>query len=84
MLEEALSISTELGLKPLMERVVELQQKAGVRRNDPAYPAGLAEREVDVLRPIASGRSNLETADKPLISHHTAIRHVSNIFAKDK
>ena len=82
LLEEASSISTELGMKPLQERVVELQQKAGVRRRSPAYPDGLTEREVEVLRLIASGRSNQEIADELFISQHTVVRHASNIFSK--
>ena len=82
LLEEASSISTELGMKPLQERVVELQQKAGTRRRSPAYPDGLTEREVEVLRLIASGRSNQEIADELFISQHTVVRHASNIFSK--
>ena len=81
-LEEALSISAELGMTPLLERVVELQQKAGVRRRSPAYPDGLTEREVEVLRLIASGRSNHEIAEELFISQHTVVRHASNIFSK--
>ena len=82
LLEEAFSISTELGMKPLLERVVDLQQKAGVRRRSPAYPHGLTEREVEVLHLIASGRSNHEIAEKLFISQRTVVRHASNIFSK--
>ena len=82
LLEEANSISTELGMKPLLERVVDLQQKIGPRRKSPAYPAGLTQREVEVLRLIASGRSNHEIADELFISPHTVVRHASNIFSK--
>ncbi len=82
LLEEASSISTELGMKPLLKRVVELQQKAGARRRSPAYPDGLTEREVEVLRLIASGRSNHEIAEELFISQHTVVRHASNIFSK--
>jgi hypothetical protein len=31
LLDEALAISTELGMKPLMERLTALQERAGVR-----------------------------------------------------
>ena len=53
------------------------QRRAGL-----AYPGGLTKREVEVLRLIASGRSNREIADELVISLNTVIRHVSNIFAK--
>jgi len=52
------------------------------RRAALAYPGGLTKREVEVLRLIASGRSNQEIADELVISLNTVIRHVSNIFAK--
>jgi DNA-binding NarL/FixJ family response regulator len=44
--------------------------------------SGLSPREVDVLRLIAGGRSNLQIADELVISVHTVQRHVSSIFAK--
>jgi class 3 adenylate cyclase/DNA-binding CsgD family transcriptional regulator len=47
-----------------------------------AYPGGLTKREVEVLRLIASGRSNREIADELAISLNTVLRHVSNIFDK--
>lgn len=52
------------------------------RRRAHAYPGGLTKREVEVLRLIASGRSNHEIAEELLISLNTVIRHVSNIFDK--
>jgi DNA-binding NarL/FixJ family response regulator len=48
----------------------------------PAYPDGLSEREVEVLRLLASGRSNQAIAGELVISVNTVFRHVSNIFAK--
>jgi DNA-binding CsgD family transcriptional regulator len=43
---------------------------------------GLTPRELDVLRLVASGRSNREIAAELVISEHTVARHVQNIFAK--
>ena len=47
-----------------------------------ALPGGLSQREVEVLRLIAAGRSNPQIADELVISLNTVQRHVSNIFAK--
>jgi non-specific serine/threonine protein kinase len=43
---------------------------------------GLTGREVDVLRLLASGRSNQEIADALFISRRTVTTHVTNLFAK--
>jgi ATP/maltotriose-dependent transcriptional regulator MalT len=45
-------------------------------------PAGLTEREVEVLRLVAAGKSNREIADELFISVKTVARHLSNIFFK--
>jgi HD-GYP domain-containing protein (c-di-GMP phosphodiesterase class II) len=45
-------------------------------------PAGLTEREVDVLRLIARGRSNKEAARQLGISPKTVGNHVEHIYAK--
>jgi DNA-binding NarL/FixJ family response regulator len=45
-------------------------------------PAGLTEREVDVLRLIARGRSNREAARTLGISPKTVGNHVEHIYAK--
>ena len=47
-----------------------------------ARPAGLTEREVDVLRLIARGRSNKVVAATLGISPKTVGHHVENIYAK--
>jgi DNA-binding CsgD family transcriptional regulator len=83
LLDEALAISAELGMKPLMERVVALQGRVeSLPAKTPTYPDGLTVREVEVLRLIAAGRSNPEIAAGLVISLNTVARHVSNIFSK--
>jgi pimeloyl-ACP methyl ester carboxylesterase/DNA-binding CsgD family transcriptional regulator len=44
--------------------------------------AGLSLRELEVLRLIATGRSNAQIAETLVISPHTVVRHVSNILNK--
>jgi DNA-binding NarL/FixJ family response regulator len=65
---------TELGAKPDVERVDAL------RFARTTY--GLTDREVQVLRLVAAGRSNREIAADLVISEHTVARHVQNILAK--
>ena len=47
-----------------------------------AYPDGLSQREVEVLRLLAAGRSNQQVADELVISLNTVTHHVTNIFNK--
>jgi DNA-binding CsgD family transcriptional regulator len=45
-------------------------------------PDGLTAREVEVLRLVASGRSNPQIAEDLFLSQKTVQRHLSNIFGK--
>jgi len=45
-------------------------------------PGGLSDREVQVLRLVASGKSNRQVAAAMVISQHTVSRHLQNIFTK--
>jgi HD-GYP domain-containing protein (c-di-GMP phosphodiesterase class II) len=47
-----------------------------------SWPAGLTDREVDVLRLVAAGSSNREVATALTISRRTAEHHVQNIYGK--
>ncbi len=46
------------------------------------YPAGLSDREVEVLRLIARGRTSKQIADALVITEKTAGHHVEHIYAK--
>jgi HD-GYP domain-containing protein (c-di-GMP phosphodiesterase class II) len=50
------------------------------RRRD--WPAGLTNREVEVLRLLVRGLSNKEIAERLVISRRTAGSHVEHIYAK--
>ena len=45
-------------------------------------PDALTDREMEVLTLVAQGYSNLEIADKLVITEHTVGKHVSNILIK--
>ena len=83
LLDESLTISTELGMGPLMERVVALQERVESEpAQAPTYPDGLTQREVEVLRLIALGMTDREIAEALIISARTVGTHVSNILNK--
>ena len=47
-----------------------------------AYPDHLTAREVEVLRLIAAGRTNLEISRELVLSLRTVARHITNIYGK--
>lgn len=47
-----------------------------------AAPGGLTAREVEVIRLVATGRSNRAVADELVLSEKTVARHLSNIYTK--
>lgn len=74
--DAAATVFTRLGAAPEVARIEELTGRLS------AAPASLTVREVDVLRRVATGRSNREIAADLVLSEATVARHVSNILAK--
>ncbi|QBR92272.1 helix-turn-helix transcriptional regulator [Nocardioides euryhalodurans] len=74
-LEAARSTFRRLGAAPAAE-------EASLLLAPVALPAGLTAREVEVLRLVASGRSNAQIAAELVLSEKTVARHLSNIFGK--
>ena len=48
----------------------------------PTLPAGLTEREAEVLRLVAAGLSNAEAAEQLYLSRRTVEQHMRSIFNK--
>jgi DNA-binding CsgD family transcriptional regulator len=48
----------------------------------PTYPAGLTAREVEVLRLLAGGLTDLQIAEKLVLSPRTVHAHLSSIYSK--
>ena len=71
-LEAARGIFERLGAKPDLDRLT--------ARSPDAH--GLSRRQLEVLRLVASGKSNREIASALVISEHTVARHLQNIFVK--
>jgi DNA-binding CsgD family transcriptional regulator len=83
MLDESLAISSELRMRPLVERVLALRERAKSHpARAPAYPDGLTQREADVLRLITAGKSNSAIGEELVLSVRTVERHITNIYAK--
>jgi DNA-binding NarL/FixJ family response regulator len=66
------------------EAVGAVLQAAGQKARGPQlpWPAGLSEREVEVLRLLATGKSNKEIAGELFISDRTVQTHVAHIYEK--
>ncbi|NED98248.1 LuxR family transcriptional regulator [Phytoactinopolyspora alkaliphila] len=74
--DAAMAVFERLGAAPDVERVNALLNR------DTSTPDGLTQRELEVLKLVAHGRSNRQIGAELFISEHTVARHVSNIFAK--
>jgi DNA-binding NarL/FixJ family response regulator len=85
-LRRAALLAEELGAQPLHARIASLAARAGVSLPGQVIASpdrlGLTDREFEVLRLVAAGRSNREIAAELFISAKTASVHVSNILAK--
>ncbi|HSJ70086.1 MAG TPA: LuxR C-terminal-related transcriptional regulator, partial [Acidimicrobiia bacterium] len=75
--EAARLVFVELGATPDVRMIDDL-----VHRARSAWPSGLTDREVEVLRMLASGATNRSIAADLVLSERTVDRHVSNIFTK--
>ncbi len=76
-LEAARAVFEKLEAAPDVARVAALAGKAA-----PARPHGLTPRELEVLRLVASGKTNKGIAAELFVSEKTVDRHVSNILTK--
>ncbi len=96
-LRAAHEVATRLGARPLLERVLELARRARVEVETETPPPDnlataapppsrpvttLSERELEVLRLVAIGRSNGQIADELFITRKTASTHVTHILDK--
>jgi len=74
LLGRAQQIATALELRPILNTIDELQLSAGADK--------LTQRELGVLRLIATGYSNRKIAESLHISHSTVATHIRHIFKK--
>ena len=85
LLDEALEVSSDLGMRPLTEKAAALRESApSPQGRAPQFPDGLTQREVQVLRLVATGKTDREIADELIIGVRTVTTHVSNILGKTR
>jgi DNA-binding CsgD family transcriptional regulator len=80
LLDTARAICTALGAMPSLARADALAARGAARTA--AHPTGLTQREIEVLRLLASGSSNREIGGALSMSVRTAERHINNIYTK--
>jgi DNA-binding CsgD family transcriptional regulator len=76
-IEAARRIFTQLGAVPSLARLAARSERDARQRI-----GSLSEREAEVLRLLAAGKTNRAIAEELFISEKTVARHVSNIFDK--
>jgi predicted ATPase/DNA-binding NarL/FixJ family response regulator len=85
LLEQALDRFEQMGLlgeaHSLRTELERVPGKSPSRRSQ-SRPAGLSEREVEVLQLVVAGKSNQQIAEALVLSEKTVANHLARIFAK--
>jgi DNA-binding CsgD family transcriptional regulator/tetratricopeptide (TPR) repeat protein len=89
-LRDAHAAAAQLGAIPLLTEIERLARHARIdlasagrtEADATRDPLSLTEREAEVIRHVAAGRSNQQIADALFITRKTASVHVSNILGK--
>jgi len=77
------AVSGQAVLDPAVQsRLVEVATVPGPGAGSGPLPDGLTQREAEVLRLMAAGRSNAEIGSELFVSEATVKTHVNRIFAK--
>ncbi len=71
----------DLRATPALRRLEALRNRPSTE-SPPPIPGNLTTRELEVLRLVASGKTNRAIAGDLVISEKTVARHVANIFTK--
>jgi DNA-binding NarL/FixJ family response regulator len=82
-IEAAKKVFVELGAAPDVRAAAAMARPAAAATAEPSPDThGLSARELEVLRLVASGKTNKAIAGELFLSEKTVDRHVSNIFGK--
>jgi non-specific serine/threonine protein kinase len=81
-MEEAIAEALQSLEQDLRAGTAGTLEESGAEETGHTYPDDLTGREVQVLRLIATGKSNQEIAQELVLSLRTVERHISNIYQK--
>ena len=82
LLDGVRQICIPLVAAPTLASAKALEARLSARPPEERYPAGLTEREVEVLRLLPRGLSNAEIAEALFVSPRTVQTHLTNLYAK--
>jgi DNA-binding CsgD family transcriptional regulator len=81
-LDEVRTICTPLGTRPALAHADALAARLATIQTRPDLPAGLTEREAEVLSMVAQGLTNTQVAERLFISRRTVEFHLSSVYNK--
>ncbi len=84
LLEAAIDEARKLGMRGLEQAILGLQPQPAQDQSQEIAVAGLSRRELQVLRLVATGKTNQEIATALFRSPNTVANHVRNILGKTK
>jgi DNA-binding CsgD family transcriptional regulator len=84
LLEAAARDAAALGMRSLSQRIAACHAPRAAKPAAPTYPAGLSEREAQVLSFVAEGKSNRQIARELFVSPNTIANHVRSILSKTR
>jgi DNA-binding CsgD family transcriptional regulator len=82
LLAEVQQVCIPLGAAPTLARAEAVAARPSPPRPSEQHPAGLTEREVEVLRLLPRGLSNAEIAEALFVSPRTVQTHLTNLYGK--
>lgn len=82
LLDEVEAICQPLDAKPTLARVEALRAALTSKRVPVRYPAGLTQREVEVLQLVASGLTDAEVAERLYLSQRRITSYLTSIYTK--
>jgi len=82
LLAEVRAICEPLSAVPLLARLDTLSARTVAKKPAAAHPAGLTEREMEVLRLVARHYTDKEIAEALFISPYTVSTHVKHVLTK--
>jgi DNA-binding NarL/FixJ family response regulator len=81
--EDARAVCTALGALPALSRLDAIATgRSGEPGTASGYPCGLTDREVDVLRLVAAGMTNVQVAEQLFVSRRTIDQHLRSIYGR--